>query len=237
VGPGGDEGATLLVDLIRTAGLLISGSPGSGRSTALESFATRLRRSGAAVVHLGRQHSRPYDLDGSAAEAMWIEPTDDRGMAEWLAGHAGQPRVVVADDVGMPAEWPALAGLPIPGTGSGVVLLAAGAASSLAGHYQGPVAALRRARSGLLLCPGAGDADLLGVRLPRTPLPVRPGSGWLVTGPRIDRVQVARRSAELPAPRPEPPVPGRVTHHPAAEPSQSSSSAGPISCRAYQPSS
>ena len=40
---------------------------------------------------------------------------------------------------------------------------------------------------------------LLGVRLPRTPVPVRPGSGWLVTGGTVERVQVARRRAEEPA--------------------------------------
>ena len=69
----------------------------------------------------------------------------------------------------------------------------------LSGHYQGPIAALRRGRSGLLLCPGAGDADLMGIRLPRTPLPVRPGSGWLVTGAGLERVQVARSRAVVPS--------------------------------------
>jgi S-DNA-T family DNA segregation ATPase FtsK/SpoIIIE len=63
----------------------------------------------------------------------------------------------------------------------------------LSAHYQGPVATLRRNRTGLLLCPGPGDADVLGVRLPRTPIPHRPGSGWLVTGASLQRVQVARR--------------------------------------------
>ena len=74
-----------------------------------------------------------------------------------------------------------------------MVLLASSTAGQFIGHYQGPVAHLRRARSGLLLCPGPGEADLLGLRLPRTPLPVRPGSGWLATLGRLERVQVARR--------------------------------------------
>jgi S-DNA-T family DNA segregation ATPase FtsK/SpoIIIE len=52
---------------------------------------------------------------------------------------------------------------------------------------------LRRSRSGLLLRPGPAEADLLGVRLPRTPVPVRPGSGWLVAAGIPARVQVARR--------------------------------------------
>jgi S-DNA-T family DNA segregation ATPase FtsK/SpoIIIE len=73
------------------------------------------------------------------------------------------------------------------------VLLAAGAAADLARCFQGPVAALRRGRTGLLLRPGPGDADLLGVRLPRTPVPARTGAGWLVAAGTVTRVQVARR--------------------------------------------
>jgi S-DNA-T family DNA segregation ATPase FtsK/SpoIIIE len=73
-----------------------------------------------------------------------------------------------------------------------VVVLAAGTAGELSAAFRGPVADLRRSRSGLLLCPGPGDADLLGTRLPRTPVPVRPGSGWLVTAGTAQRVQVAR---------------------------------------------
>jgi S-DNA-T family DNA segregation ATPase FtsK/SpoIIIE len=79
--------------------------------------------------------------------------------------------------------------------------VAAAGQGQLSGHFQGPIATLRRNRSGLLLCPSPGDADLLGLRLPRTPLPVRPGSGWLVTGTGMERVQVARRRTAAPAGR------------------------------------
>jgi S-DNA-T family DNA segregation ATPase FtsK/SpoIIIE len=65
---------------------------------------------------------------------------------------------------------------------------------------------------------------MLGIRLPRTPLPHRPGSGWLVTGGALERVQVARRRppAVADAPRPD---------------AQSRSSTGPSSWLAYQASS
>ena len=126
---------------------------------------------------------------------------------------------VVADDVGTPTEWAAFGAFPVVGGRSGVALVAAAGPGQLSAHYQGPIAALRRARAGLLLCPGPGDADLLGVRLPRIPLPLRPGSGWLVTGTGMERVQVARRR----------PATSLVA--------QRSSSAGPISCVAYQASS
>jgi len=52
--------------------------------------------------------------------------------------------------------------------------------------------ALRRSRTALLLRPAPGDAQLLGLRLPRAPLPARPGSGWLVVAGAVSRVQVAR---------------------------------------------
>jgi DNA segregation ATPase FtsK/SpoIIIE, S-DNA-T family len=166
------------------------------------------------VLRVGRPLGGPH----RSPDLCCVEPDDEAGARSWLAGLAGRPGVVVADDVGTPAEWTALAALPAGGGRTGIALVAAAGPGQLAGHYQGPIAALRRARSGLLLCPGPGDADLLGVRLPRTPLPVRPGSGWLVTGGVMERVQVARR-------RP----PGGVD--------QSNSSAGPISCVAYQASS
>jgi S-DNA-T family DNA segregation ATPase FtsK/SpoIIIE len=221
LGPGGDEGEPLVVDLLRTGGLLISGAPGTGRSTALEAFAQHLHALGARVVRLGVP-AEPGAPSGGA-DARWLDPGDEVGLREWVLELDGRPGVVVADDVGAPAEWAALSALATVGARTGVVLLAAGSPGQVSGHYQGPIAALRRARTGLLLCPGPGDADLLGVRLPRLPQPVRPGSGWLVAGAVLDRVQVARRAPECVPPQTEGP--------------QSSSSAGPISCVAYQASS
>ena len=86
-----------------------------------------------------------------------------------------------------------------------VVLVVAGTAAELSAAFRGPVPALRRRRSGLLLSPGPGDADLLGIRLPRTPVPARPGSGWLVVAGSAQRVQVARRHP--PEGTPVPPAP------------------------------
>ena len=222
VGPGGDEGEPLVVDLRRTGGLLVTGPRGSGRSTALESFARHLVVT-CDLLYLGRSHGA---LAQSAAGlgASRLDPEDANGASAWLAERDGHPAVVLADDVGSPAEWAALSALPAPGGGAQVALIAASGPGQLSGHYQGAVAALRRNRSALLLCPGPGDAELVGARLPRTPLPERPGSGWLVTGGAMTRVQVARRS---PAP----------IGHASDGTVQSSSSAGPISWLAYQASS
>src|SRR6185312_3303448 len=170
VGPGGDDGQVLSVDLDRTGGLLVVGPPGSGRSTALRTFSEHLRAMGVEVL----------SVDGPAVDVV-----------RWQAGLGGRPGAVVLDDVGMFADSPHLSALP---AGPGApLLLAAGSAADVARLYQGPVAALRRHRSAVLLTPAPGEADLLGIRLPRTPVPLRPGSGWLVSGGQVQRVQVARR--------------------------------------------
>jgi S-DNA-T family DNA segregation ATPase FtsK/SpoIIIE len=209
IGPGGDEGHPLTVDLARSGGLLVVGPPGSGRSSALDAFTVDLSGAGMAVLRVG--HRSPADLPPGTG---WLRPDDLGGLGSWLEGLRGATAVVVADDVGTVAEWPVLSSLPGGGRAGEVLVVASGTAGELAGHYQGAVAALRRGRTGLLLCPGPADADLLGVRLPRTPVPVRPGSGWLVSSGGPVRVQVARRRS-----------------------AQSSSSRGPISCVAYQASS
>lgn len=222
VGPGGDEGNPLVVDLLRTGGLLVSGPPGSGRSTALDAFAQHLRAAGAAVLRIGAPSTSPETI-AVEPDVSWLDPADDAGARAWAAGLGDRPGVVIADDVRTPAECAAINALPAVGSRTGVALIAAAPPGQLSGHYQGPIAGLRRGRAALLLCPGPGDADLLGIRLPRTPLPVRPGSGWLLVGTVLERVQVARRHPAAAGP---PSVAG-----------QSSSSAGPISCVAYQASS
>jgi S-DNA-T family DNA segregation ATPase FtsK/SpoIIIE len=221
VGPGGDEGTTLCVDLARTGGLLVAGPPGSGRTAALDAFAEHLRSVGVPVLRVGRS-AAVHEGVGVAEDRL--DPADCGGLDAWIGGLCARPGVVVVDDLGSPVEAPAINRLGTPETTGSVLLVAATTPSSLSAHFQGPIAALRRSRSGLLLCPGPGDADLMGVRLPRTPVPVRPGSGWLVTAGVPERIQVARR---------------RPQAHSSPEPAQaqSSSSSGPISWLAYQASS
>jgi S-DNA-T family DNA segregation ATPase FtsK/SpoIIIE len=221
VGPGGDEGGTLSVDLARTGGLLIAGPPGSGRTAALDAFAEHLRSDGVPVLRLGRD-APPHD--GALEGENWLHPADDRGLDAWLTDLDAGVGVVVVDDLGPPMEMPTISRLGTSESAGSVVLVAVASPGSLSAHYQGPIAALRRSRNGLLLCPGPGDADLMGVRLPRTPVPVRPGSGWLVTAGVPERIQVARRR------RPADGGPGVAA-------AQSSSSRGPISWLANQASS
>ena len=156
-----------------------------------------LRPSGPACCASGSRRHPPGTVL-AAPDVRWLDPADDAGARAWAAGLGDRPGVVIADDVGTPAECAALGALPGLGVRTGVALVAAASPGQLSGHYQGPIAALRRSRAALLLCPGPGDADLLGIRLPRTPLPLRPGSGWLLIGTAMERVQVARRQPPVP---------------------------------------
>jgi DNA segregation ATPase FtsK/SpoIIIE, S-DNA-T family len=122
-----------------------------------------------------------------------LAATDLAGWQEWLAGLRGAPGAVVVDDSADLGDSAVFGALTAAEAVPDVVLLVAGTAAELSAAYRGPVPAMRRRRSSLLLSPGHGDADLLGIRLPRTPVPARPGSGWLVVAGAAERVQVARR--------------------------------------------
>ncbi|MGY1652085.1 FtsK/SpoIIIE domain-containing protein [Geodermatophilus sp. SYSU D01119] len=191
VGPGGDEGRLLRADLRRGGGLLVVGPPRSGRTGTLAALAGTLSGSGVAVAQLVRGRQPP-----ATPAAVALATDDVAGWHAWLRDIGGGPGVLLVDDAGTVADAPVLAAATAAGlSGRDVVTLAAGTAGELSAAFRGPVADLRRSRSGLLLCPGPGDADLLGIRLPRTPVPVRPGSGWLVTAGVAQRVQVARHAS------------------------------------------
>ncbi len=194
LGPGGDEGALLHVDLGRGGGLLVVGPPRSGRTATLHALATTLAGAGIPVAHLQARGRRPAAPGPAGTTPLSADDLD--GWRTWLADLAGRPGALVLDDAAGLTDSPVLAAAGAGDlAGHDVTVLAAGTAGELSGVFRGPVADLRRSRSGLLLCPGPGDADLLGIRLPRTPVPVRPGSGWLVTAGVAQRVQVARHPA------------------------------------------
>ncbi len=195
LGPGGDAGDPVLVDLHRTGGLLVTGPPGSGRSTALAALAARLAAAGTPTLLVGpsRRGAGPAPAAPLAAAPLAAvpggscppgEPVDDpavlQAWADGLAGgDGGAGGVVLADDLGQLPDTllDALAAVTAPG--SAAVLVAAAAPGDVAGAYRGPAPALRRTRTALLLQPARGDGELLGLRLPRAPLPSRRGrAGW-----------------------------------------------------------
>jgi S-DNA-T family DNA segregation ATPase FtsK/SpoIIIE len=231
VGPGDDDGQPVGVDLLRTGGLLVVGPPGSGRTSALTAFARHCSAAGARVLHLAPV---PGGADGDPAGGCGdrVAPSDVAQLHAWVVRGAGHPAVVVADDVGALPEDTADALAALVRPGGDLVVLAAAGAHELAGSFRGPAVALRRSRTALLLRPAPGDAELLGMRVPRTAPPPRPGAGWLLAGTGVSRVQVARH--RVPARGGDQPGGVPVTDRAAG---QRSSSTGPISCVAYQASS
>lgn len=192
LGPGGDDGAPVCVDVQRSNGLLLVGPPGSGRSSALHALGRHAHALGAAVLELVTASAGATGTEGASWHPERLECTDPVALREWVSRQDGRLTLVLVDE---------LTGLPDPVAdelgalsrpGGPVLVLGTGTAAELAGSFRGPAAALRRARTALLLRPGPGDAEQLGLRLPRTPLPARPGSGWLVTPAGATRVQVAR---------------------------------------------
>ncbi|MCZ2829691.1 FtsK/SpoIIIE domain-containing protein [Modestobacter sp. VKM Ac-2986] len=180
LGPGGDDGTPVELDVSRTGGLLVVGPPGSGRSATLRALGRHLRALGVPVAELVHPPASSQDE---------LSRTDAAGLRAWVAAQDGRRAVVLADDLtGLPDEVADVLGA----AGNRLLVLATGTAAELAASFRGPVAGLRRSRTALLLRPAPGDAELLGLRVPRTPLPSRPGSGWLVDARGATRVQVAR---------------------------------------------
>ncbi|WP_029432653.1 FtsK/SpoIIIE domain-containing protein [Blastococcus sp. URHD0036] len=191
LGPGGDEGNVLTLDLQRSGGLLVAGPPGSGRSAVVAAFAAHLTATGVPVARVVGPGTHPT-ADAEEAALTEVDAADTAGWTEWVGRLDGRAGVVLVDDHPAVAETPVGSALTSALPPS-VLPVLTGTAADLAAVFRGPVAALRRRRSGLLLCPGPGDADVLGLRLPRTPVPARPGSGWLVESGSARRVQVALR--------------------------------------------
>ena len=183
LGPGGDDGAPVRLDVSRTGGLLVVGPPGSGRSSTLRALGRHCRALGVPVAEL----VDPQRAAGAGPGRLLR--TDAAGLRGWVAEQDGRQPVVLADDLtGLPDDVADVLGA----AGGRLLVLASGTAAELAAAFRGPVAGLRRSRTALLLHPAPGDAELLGLRVPRTPLPGRAGCGWLVDARGATRVQVAR---------------------------------------------
>jgi S-DNA-T family DNA segregation ATPase FtsK/SpoIIIE len=198
-GIGGEALRPLEVDL-REDHFMVAGPPRSGRSTALATLTASLRRGtpGLECHLLAPRRSPLLAGDGWASVASGAD--ECRTLAERLAALTDRaddaaPVLVVVDDASEIGELLPLETLLRRGRDAGVRLLAA--AESHAAHraFGGWLRELRNGRRGLLLMPDPEtDGELLGVRLPRSPLaPPAPGRGYAVGDGVAELIQVASR--------------------------------------------
>ena len=189
VGLGGDAAGVVGVDLASAGpAMLVSGPPGSGRSTALSVMARWLLQQGRRVAVVTHPASPLHRLGG----CVQVAADADELLGEVCA--RGDLTVLV-DDVEALADTAverALQELVRPGARAAVSLVVSGTTSELAATYRGLAVDVRRSRTGLLLGPpGPADGDLLGTRLPRMMTGAGPpGRGVLVVRGRPLLVQV-----------------------------------------------
>jgi S-DNA-T family DNA segregation ATPase FtsK/SpoIIIE len=172
-------------------GLLVLGPPGSGRTTALLTIATGLRRSGRSVRLLTPD---PAGAMAAGFTNAGVDPID--ATAESTPQAILDPHALAAD---LLVEDPLVADLDdalatraryASAARAGCLVVAAEPAAATAA-FRGPIPLLRAVRTGLVLGPGGpGAGDALGVRLPVDP-DAPPGRGSLVRRGRVIAVQVA----------------------------------------------
>ncbi|HEX7717077.1 MAG TPA: ATP-binding protein, partial [Marmoricola sp.] len=181
--------------------LLVTGSRRAGRSTVLRTMATFALRGGWQVVVVTPRVSPLRDLAGHPDVHGPFDATSDdadvRARLDLLAA-GDAPLLVLVDDVellGADGWLPTMLGdLVDRFRDTGSVLAAAGTPAEMGGIYRGPVVALKRSGSGLMLSPQTStDPDMFGVSMARSLLgqSLPPGAGYLMrSGLPPERVQV-----------------------------------------------
>ncbi|MGY2876652.1 DNA segregation ATPase FtsK/SpoIIIE, S-DNA-T family [Marmoricola sp. URHA0025 HA25] len=199
---GGDNLAVRTLDALEHGpALLVTGSRRSGRSTVLRTMATYALGTGWQVLLVTPRISPLRDLAGRAGVHGPLDATSDETEVKALVDRLladDAPVLALVDDVELVGAdgWLAtlLAELVDRMRDTGSVLAAAGTPAEMGGLYRGPVVALKRSGSGLMLSPqGSTDPDMFGVSMARSLLgqSLPPGGGYLMrAGLPPERVQV-----------------------------------------------
>jgi len=199
---GGDTlGVRMLDAFDHGPALLVTGSRRSGRSTVLRTMATYALRTGWQVLLVTPRISPLRDLAGRDGVHGPFDAASDESEVRALVDRlvaADAPLLALVDDVELVGAdgWLAtlLGDLVDRLRDTGSVLAAAGTPAEMGGLYRGPVVALKRSGSGLMLSPqSSADPDMFGVSMARSLLgqSLPPGGGYLMrSGLPPERVQV-----------------------------------------------
>ncbi|AYY12221.1 cell division-like protein [Actinobacteria bacterium YIM 96077] len=182
-------------------GMLVLGPRRSGRSATLLTMTTSMLERDWKVLLVTPRRSPLRDLaghDGVQAVVDLEKGKDDilPLFDEIAPGKGKPPSAVVIDDVELIGVDGWLVDAVTKHLGklrdSGSVIVAAGTTDDLGSSYRGPVAALKKSRSGLLLSPGSmSDGDHFGIKLPRSMTGgMPPGRGLYVAAGQWQLVQV-----------------------------------------------
>lgn len=178
LGSGGDAADTVAVDLYAgDARLLVVGPPKSGRTNALHLLMEQARRIDVEVIVAAPRRS-PLRQAAASCRIAVATPEDCEIPCWQSSGH----RLLLVDDSEAFIDTvvgDALSAL-VRSDLAGLAAAVAARNDELAVTYRGVAYEARRSRTGLLLQPGPGDGDLLGVRLPRRRSAPIPGRGILV---------------------------------------------------------
>jgi S-DNA-T family DNA segregation ATPase FtsK/SpoIIIE len=181
IGVGGDSAAPVRVDLIAgSARMLVAGPPSSGKSTALLSLLVQALARSVPVCVAAADRS-PLTLAARAHGLHVLLPHDRCPEIDCAGG------IVLIDDVDRFVDSPAADALTtvIRSASRAAAVVASGDATELSILQRSPIVELRRGRTGLLLQPRAVDAELVGLRLPRSVPTHVPGRGLLVAGTEL----------------------------------------------------
>ncbi|MDO5626925.1 MAG: FtsK/SpoIIIE domain-containing protein [Mobilicoccus sp.] len=200
IGVGGDALEPSWIDADEVGPtLLVTGPRRSGRSGTLTTLAESALEAGWQVAVVTGRRS-PLSALAATSERVYGPFTRDEqagALREAVdAGMRAGRMLVVADDVDLLADGElldVLTGLPGLMRDSGSLFVGAADATEVLGAYRGPLPALRRARSGVMLSPSSlEEGEAFGVRLRRWQFarPCPPGGGLLVIDGLTDRVQV-----------------------------------------------
>ncbi|MBO3093968.1 FtsK/SpoIIIE domain-containing protein [Cellulomonas dongxiuzhuiae] len=207
LGIGGDGPAPVVVDPDRP--LVVTGAPGTGRTTVLRTLAHGWAASGHDVLVVTAD-ARPGRVRGRWPGALAVPPSDALAHLDRAVGRAPGPArrtVVLLDDVDVlerdaPEVAERVGRLLDPGSPDVRVVALCTTSEHAAAGWRGPVATALRARQLLVLDPhGPAAADLLGAGSAlHTDPRVRPaGRGVLRRDRGLVRVQVHRPPAPHPA--------------------------------------
>ncbi|MEV5967207.1 FtsK/SpoIIIE domain-containing protein [Kribbella sp. NPDC051952] len=199
VGVGGDSLGLRSFDAFEHGpGIVVVGPPRSGRSTTLLTMADSLLSRGWQLAVIMPRRSPLRDLLGIDGVAGVFGADADSNEVTAVLDGLKAPYAILVDDVELLGQDTPMAELVEARVATmrdtGNLILAAGTTGDLGTMYRGPVAALKKSRSGIVLAPEKyDDAEIFGIQLPvGLPAGAPPGRALLVAAGQWQRIQVAR---------------------------------------------